>query len=215
MKLKKENLKPTLVLGAICLIVALLMAVVNMVTAPEIEERTEAAIAESLAEAMPGGEFGDPMPMKGTEPETVTAIYEEKNGVGYVVTLSTKKGYTGNAILLTVGIDNNGVITGAVVTANPETKGVEAIAEYFAGYKDNGLDETIGVELVSGVTYSSTAIKNATLDAYRALGYEVPEAEVAGRIENLTPWSAVGAAIVLLAIGGAVAYIIVKRRKGI
>lgn len=215
MKLKKENLKPTLVLGAICLIVALLMAVVNMVTAPEIEKRTEQAIQDSLQSVVENGDFEDVTSEYNLEGTTVTAVYRDKNSGAHAITLSSKKGYTGNAILLTVGIDNNGVITGAVVTANPETKGVDTIAEYFGGYKDNTFEQTLGVELVSGVTYTSTAVKNATLDAYKVLGYDVPEVEEAGRIENFTLWSAVGIVAVVLAIGGAVAYIIVKRRKGI
>ena len=219
MKFTKKELKPVIVLGVICIVVALLVAGVNSFTGKKIEEDKQTAINNSLKEVMPGGNFENVTSEYDLLGSTVTAVYRDKNGAGHVVTLSTAKGYTGNPILLTIAIadgdDGKGIITGAVVTNNPESKGVEDTNKFFADLEGKNPDETLGVDLITGVTYSSTAVRNAALDAFRVLGYDVPEIEAAPRVENFTPWSIVGIVAVVIAIGGAVAYIIVKRRKGI
>ena len=219
MKFTKKELKPVIVLGVICIVVALLVAGVNSFTGKKIEEDKQTAINNSLKEVMPGGNFENVTSEYDLLGSTVTAVYRDKNGAGHVVTLSTAKGYTGNPILLTIAIadgdDGKGIITGAVVTNNPESKGVEDTNKFFADLNGKNPDETLDVDLITGVTYSSTAVRNAALDAFRVLGYDVPEIETAPRVENFTVWSGVGIAIAVLAIGGAVAYIIVKRRKGI
>lgn len=219
MKFTKKELKPVIVLGVICIVVALLVAGVNSFTGKKIEEDKQTAINNSLKDVMPGGNFENVTSEYDLLGSTVTAVYRDKNGAGHVVTLSTAKGYTGNPILLTIAIadgdDGKGIITGAVVTNNPESKGVEDTNKFFADLEGKNPDETLDVELITGVTYSSTAVRNAALDAFRVLGYDVPKIEAAPRVENFTVWSGVGIAIAVLAIGGAVAYIIVKRRKGI
>lgn len=219
MKFTKKELKPVIVLGVICIVVALLVAGVNSFTGKKIEEDKQTAINNSLKDVMPDGNFKDVTSEYDLLGSTVTAVYRDKNGAGHVVTLSTAKGYTGNPILLTIAIaegdDGKGIITGAVVTNNPESKGVEDTNAFFAALEGKNPNETLDVDLITGVTYSSTAVRNAALDAFRVLDYDVPKIEAAPRVENFTVWSGVGIAIAVLAIGGAVAYIIVKRRKGI
>lgn len=221
MKITKKELKPVLVLGAICLVVALLIAGVNMITAPKVAADKEKAVQESLEKVMPGGSFELKTDAYNIENTTVTAVYENTNeDGGWVVTLSTSKGYTGNAILLTIGIDANGTVTGAVVTSNPESKETGKTDSYFAGFEKKdafGIDTIAkdSPDLVAGVTYSTTAVRNAAYDAFKVLGFDVPEAEVKEPVGEYTVWSTVGICIVVAAIGGTVAYIIVKRRKGI
>jgi electron transport complex protein RnfG len=219
MKFTKKDLKPVLVLGAICLVVAVLLAGVNMITSAKIEADKEAAIQKSLEQVMPGGSFTPATEKYNIEGTTVTAVYENVNSeneiVGWVVTLSSAKGYTGNAILLTVGINTDGVITGAVVTSNPESKGVDQTNAFFESFGGKNPEEVFDAELIAGVTYSSTAVRNAALDAFKVLGFEVPELPPVERVENITGWSYAGIAAVVVIIGLAVAYTIVKRRKGI
>lgn len=215
MKIKKEYIKPTLVLGIILLAVALLMAGVNMITSPIIEEAETEAIMNSLREVMPGGDFEEATKEYNSLPENVTAVYRDKNGGGYVITLSTSEGYTGQPIPVTVGIDNDGRITGIAVINSPETKDTDKVASYFGGFGGKDLSGLQDAELVSGVTYSSTAIKNAALDAYRAIGYEVAEPEVAERGGEFGGWSIAGIVTSLLLVGSFVAYEVIKRRKGI
>ena len=218
MKFTKKDLKPVLVLGAICLVVALLLAGVNMLTSVKIRTDKEKAIKESLELVMPGIDPEDVTTNYVLTDTTVTAVYRDKGGKGYVVTLSTAKGYTGNAILLTIGIDNEGKVTGATITDNPESKGVDKTNDFFASFKEKNPQEIFNAELVAGVTYSSTAVRNAAIDAYNVLkleGVVIPELPAVERIENITGWSYAGIAVAVAVIGLAVAYTIVKRRKGI
>ena len=215
MKFTKKDLKPVLVLGAICLVVALLLAGVNMLTADKIRADKETAVTKSLEQVMPGIDQEDVTSEYDLTGTTVTTVYRDKNGKGHVVTLSSAKGYTGNAILLTIGIDAEGRVTGAVITSNPESKGVEMTNAFFESFGGKNPEEVFNAELVAGVTYSSTAVRNAALDAFKVLGFEVPELPPVERVENITGWSYAGIAAVVVIIGLSVAYTIVKRRKGI
>ena len=224
MKFTKNDIKPVIVLGVIFLVAAVLIAGINVFTAPEVEKREQQAIKDSLSSVMPGGEFENVTTEFELIGTSVTAVYKNTAAEGgYVVTLSTAKGYTGNPILLTIAIVDGevvdgvaqGKIVGAVVTSNPESKGVDQTNAFFEGLVGKNPNETFEADLITGVTYSSTAVRNAALDSFRVLGYPVPKIEEAPRIENITAWSFAGIAVAVLAIGGAVAYTIVKRRKGI
>jgi Na+-translocating ferredoxin:NAD+ oxidoreductase RnfG subunit len=224
MKFTKNDIKPVIVLGVIFLVAAVLIAGINVFTAPEVEKREQQAINDSLSAVMPGGEFENVTTEFDLIGTSVTAVYKNTaTEGGYVVTLSTAKGYTGNPILLTIAIVDGevvdgvaqGKIVGAVVTSNPESKGVDQTNAFFEGLVGKNPNETFETDLITGVTYSSTAVRNAALDAFDVLGYKVPTVEETPRIENITAWSFAGIAVAVLVIGGAVAYTIVKRRKGI
>ena len=99
-------------------------------------------------------------------PSTVETVYEETSGQGYVVKVSTKAGFTKEAIVFYIAIDKDNKVQKIKVTAYPETR------EVGEGYVDTfiGSDSTLStVELVAGVTYSSSAIKNGVADAFKAL----------------------------------------------
>ena len=162
---------PTIALASICLAVALCLAIVNMLTAPIIEAARIEAISESLRVVMPNGTFDGAEPLPEGAPESIGAIYKDKNGGGHVVALRTMKGYEGKGISITVGIDNDGKIVGAVVTENTESKSPEISTAYPDEFVGKLPSEVSGVDTVSGVTVSTTAIKNAILDALSVLGY--------------------------------------------
>ena len=99
-------------------------------------------------------------------PETVQAIYSESSGLGYAIRLSTTQGYTKEPIEFTIAIDAEGKISGTELTAYPDTK------DFGADYPGSfiGQDSALGdVGLVAGVTYSSSAFKNAVSDGFAAL----------------------------------------------
>ena len=99
-------------------------------------------------------------------PSTVETVYEETSGQGYVVKVSTKAGFTKEAIVFYIAIDKDNKVQKINVTAYPETREVgEVYVDTFIGS-----DSTLStVELVAGVTYSSSAIKNGVADAFKAL----------------------------------------------
>ena len=100
-------------------------------------------------------------------PETVQAIYSETSGLGYAIRLSTTQGYTKEPIEFTIAIDAEGKISGTELTAYPETKdfGKDTYPQSYIG-QDSALAD---VSLVAGVTFSSSAFKNAVSDGFAAL----------------------------------------------
>lgn len=219
--MKKENLAPVIALSVICVIVALLLGVTNLITAPIIEGIEAKKIADSLTEAFPGGSFSDPDKLPESAPDTVTAIYSDANGAGKVVTLTTTKGFTGQEIGLSVGVRNDGTVVGVVITGYNDSLGKNAMTSAVGNFKDKAPEEIEDVELVAGVTYSSKAVRGAVYDALVALGYLEPVEESVsggeGSANNGTPvYSIIGICLVCAAIGAVVAYkvvMLIKRRE--
>ncbi len=172
MKIKMKNLTPAIVLGVICLVVAALLATINHFTAPIIKENELYAKTASLREVFggdeSGAEFGDAMknlPDLG-EGSYVTEVYEEKNGKGYAVVLVIPRGYEGE-IDLTVGVDTDGKVTGVVITKYNDSIGKDKMPDAVKSFV--GKDSADGVELVTGATFSSNAVRDAVNQALGAV----------------------------------------------
>ncbi len=116
---------PTIVLSAICLVVALLLSTLNLFTAEIIADAQREKEAAALREVYPGGEFGEDaiLDISGYNlSEAVTEVYAEQSG-GYVFKL-TVKGYKDGLVIM-CGIDTDGKILGVKHTASNETYGYE------------------------------------------------------------------------------------------
>ncbi len=175
MENKKEFSKSVLALVAIVLAAVLLLTGLNFITAPLIAENGSAAAFAPLYAVMPDAagfdqlyDAADPdSSALANVPASVQSIYGETGGMGYVLRLSTSEGYTKQPIEFTLAIDAEGKISGVELTAYPETKdmGKETYPQTYLGQ-----DSTLAnVSLVAGVTYSSTAFKNAVADGFAAL----------------------------------------------
>ena len=171
---KKQTGKAAVVLVALFAAFAAVMMGLNVVTGPIIESNNAAGEFAPLFAVMPEAkDFEQIYAVDGSVattladvPETVQAIYSEVNGLGYALKLSTTKGYTGNAIELTLGVDATGKIAGIQLDAYPETK------DFGAGYPATfvGQDSTLAdVSVVAGCTYSSVAFRDAVSDGLTAL----------------------------------------------
>lgn len=158
---KKEFLRITLTF----LCGVLLLVLLNMVTSPIIENNKKKGEFEPLFSVFPGAENFAPITLANT-PDTVRAVYEETSGKGYVLKCATNKGFTGNYITLTLGITKDGKVAGIKLDEYPETK------DFGSDYPTSfiGADSTLSTtEIVAGVTYSSTAFRNAVADAFDLL----------------------------------------------
>lgn len=175
MENKKEFSKSVLALVAIVLVTVLLLTGLNFITAPLIAENGSAAAFAPLYAVMPDAagfdqlyDAADPgSSALANIPASVQSIYGETGGMGYVLRLSTSEGYTKQPIEFTLAIDAEGKISGVELTAYPETKdmGKETYPQTYLGQ-----DSTLAnVSLVAGVTYSSSAFKNAVADSFAAL----------------------------------------------
>ena len=163
----KENVKSVIVLTAICLVVAALLAVTNYYTAPVIEANKANAANESLTVVMPEGTGFEEIELPADAPATVQHIYKETSGLGYVALLSTTSQYSSGDMGITVGVGADGKICGVALTSYFESKdfGQDTYPQTYVG-QDSALG---GVDTVAGVTYSSTAFKEAITDAFTVL----------------------------------------------
>ena len=157
-----KNLQNVTTAVCICLVVTLLLAFTNAVTAPIIETNQNNAANEALLEVMPNGKSFEIMDLSAyTLPATVTDVYKETSGLGYVIRLTTA-GY-GSDMKLMCGVSTDGVILGAVCLSSNETLGYEK--EYGENFTDNNAAGVEAVDTVSGATKSTEAYKNDMIDA--------------------------------------------------
>ena len=145
----KNKLSPTLTLGIICLVVVLLLASVNTITAPLIEKAQAEKVQKALTQVMPEGVNFAEIEADGL-PNVVTKVYGEDGG-GYVFQMSVV-GYKPGLIII-CGIDKNGVITGAEFIESKETLSAEiGLGKKFIGHTV----DTVTPELVAGSTAKKT-----------------------------------------------------------
>ena len=164
----------------ICAVTAGLLAGVNSITAPIIDELNAAKTQEAISAVLPGGfdtEIADYADASGI----VSKVYQGANG--YAVEVGP--GGFDNTITMMVGIDNEGKVLGISVVNHTETAGLGAVAdadtpkgiafrEQFIGTsgsvsvtKDGGT-----LDAITGATITSRAIcvgVNAALDCVAGL----------------------------------------------
>ncbi|MBE6584589.1 MAG: FMN-binding protein [Ruminococcaceae bacterium] len=157
----KGQIKSIVTLVCICTVVAVLLAVTNMITAPIIEANQNAAANEALLEVMPEGKNFQKVDVSGyTLPSTVSEVYKEQGG-GYVIRLTTT-GYASGMTLM-VGVRADGTVSGAVCLSSGETLGHEkTFGQNFVGKDAAGVD---AVDTVSGATLTTGAYRAAVKDA--------------------------------------------------
>lgn len=170
----KDKWMPTVVLSAICLIVAGLLAAINMVTGPRIAQMQSDKANAALVEVFPGGKGFEKMDLtKFKMPSTVVEGYTEESG-GYVFQLETSGKASGFVTMC--GIDKDGKIVGVKCIKNAETP------SYFAPVVDavEGQNGYYGQTLES---FSQISVANSTMssDAY---GKAVKDALSAFTIAN-------------------------------
>lgn len=99
--------------------------------------------------------------------DTVQSVYRDESKQTYLLRLSSFQGYTKDQpIEMTLVIDFEGKIVSLTVDSSGETR--ELGEDFLPGF--TGQDSTLsGVELVGGVTFSSSAIRGAVNDGFNAL----------------------------------------------
>ncbi len=136
---------------------------VNAATAPIIEAKAKAL----LGDAVEIYNAADPAASALTVAEdSVRVIYKDDTKQLYTLDLSTSEGYSHGPIELKLTVDFEGRIAGLELVSSADDKDLgEAFLPSFAGQ-----DSALGaVELVAGVTFSSSAIRNAVAGGMNAL----------------------------------------------
>ena len=184
--MKKQRM-PTIVLGTILVVVALLLSVVNMVTGPIIEAQRNAAANEALLIVYPDGESFEELDVATLGlPETVTAAYKEKSG-GYVFRV-TATGYK-PGLMVMVGIDAEGKVVGTKCLETQDTFGKEP--EIDGQYNGQSLADFTPY-MISGATLTSNGYRDAVNTALQAFvlasgGKLDPSIVLEGMIAELAP----------------------------
>lgn len=162
--MKKENIMPTVVLSVICVAVALLLAVVNVVTKPIIDKAANDKANATLVVVLPEGESFEEIDLTTVElPASVTKAYKETNGKGYVFEMSVS-GYKSGLVIM-CGVDAEGKITGSKYTASSETFGKENDLDN--AYNGQALD-SFTPNIISGATKTSNGYADAVKAALQA-----------------------------------------------
>ena len=166
--MKKSNILPTIVLCSICLVVALLLSFINMLTAPIIKEAQDAAANDALLVVLPEGKNFEKLEINESYPAVITSGYKADGGFVFEATVTGKS----TGLVIMCGIDAEGKIVATKVIADQETDSYDAKVFPFVegadgAYKSMTLD---GFEpyLVSGATLTSRAYSEAVKASLQA-----------------------------------------------
>ena len=173
---------PTIVLVAICLVVAASLALINEITAPIIEAAQNAAANEALLDVLPDGKNFEEMTLSDKYPPVITKGYKADGGYVFQVTVAGKNA----GLVIMIGINGDGKVVGTKVIADQETDSYDSnvfplVAGTNGAYKDMTLDSFEPV-LVAGATLTSKAYGEAVkaaLQAYAIAG--------GGSVDTRTP----------------------------
>lgn len=195
----KKNFMPTIVLGTICIVVALLLSAINMVTAPIIEAQRAAAASGALRDVMPEGETFEEVDISTLGlPEAVVKAWKETTGKGYVFQMSVA-GYQPGLVIM-CGIDADGKITGSKYIESNETYGLEKLLDN--AYNGKTLEDAALI-IAAGASDNSATSKAyyAAIDAALQANVLVGGGELSpsiilkGMIPTLAPGFASGTAL--------------------
>lgn len=164
----KKHIMPTVVLGSICLIVALMLSLINSITAPIIENAQNAAANEALLVVLPDGKNFEEITLDATYPAVITKGYKADGGFVFQANVTGKS----SGLIVLIGIDSEGKIVGTKVIADQETDtydvNVFPVVEGTDGaYKGMDLDN-FAPHLVTGATLTSKAYGEAVKAALQS-----------------------------------------------
>ena len=166
--MKQSKVYPSLVLGCICLTVALLLSVINMFTAPVIADRQNALANAALSEVLPGGTDFKNVTADYVLPESVIEAYSANGGFVFRTSGVGKKG----AIVLMVGVDTEGKITGTKIISESDDPGykedIYSIAEGTDGVYTGQTLDTFDPVILAKCSYTSRGFADAVQAALQA-----------------------------------------------
>lgn len=176
----KYVLRLALTLLIITAVVAVALAGVNSITQPRIEAFNAQKLQTAIEQVLPGG--GEAVAFT-DETGLVSTVYQGESGYAVEV---RPVGFSGGAITMMVGIDNDGKVLGISVVNQTETAGLGAVCaattsagEAFRG-QYVGTSGTLAVnkdggqiDAITGATITSRAVTtgvNAALSCVASMG---------------------------------------------
>lgn len=166
--MSRDKITPSLTLGAICLAVAALLAVINIFTAPVIERNKNAAANAALTEVLPDGTDFKELELNDSYPSVITAAYSADGGFVFRAEVTGKS----SGLIIMCGIDTEGRIVGTKVVSNGETPAyAEKVFPLVEGTDGEYRDMTLSdfeAHIVAGATLTSRAYGEAVKAALQA-----------------------------------------------
>ncbi len=162
-----------LVLCAISAATALVLALINMLTAPVIAQNEENKRNEAMAEVLPASGYTQ-IDYTGSDP-TIDAVFAAEGG-GYVFEVSPTGSFSGTFTIM-VGVDAGGTVTGTAVTKTAETSGLGANAgradfraQFVGATGSTAVDKDGGnIESLTGATITARCMSNGVNSALTAV----------------------------------------------
>lgn len=151
----KQILRLSLSLLIISAVAALILAVVNALTAGPIAEYAAQKRQEAMESVMPGANVFSELYVEDETIIGITGAYSGTRFKGYCVEVSVS-GF-GGPIQMMVGVDYGGAVTGTVILDHTETAGLGAKAE-----EPEFLNQYTGMSGTVTVTYGSNSIDAIT-----------------------------------------------------
>ena len=141
----ETTVKPIVVLSVISLVVSLLLALVNSMTAPVIAENTKRTTLAAYVGVLPSvSDATELEEVTGYTTANVTGVVKAPDGS--LAIKAEESGFDGGIVTVIVGMDANGTETGIWVDASTQTKGIgSAVAEDDFLKQFDGLDCTQSV----------------------------------------------------------------------
>ena len=183
-----EMFRPGLMLLMVAAVAALILGLVNLMTAGRIADIAEATMNAAMQAVLPAPSYAD----TGVSDEEIDAIYAAEGG-GWVVQV-TESGSQG-LVTMMVGVSSDYVCTGISITESSETAGLGAIAGQASEKGDAFRAQFVGqtgtvavtkeggeIDAISGATITSKAVcrgVTAAIAACQALGGEAAPAAAA------------------------------------
>ena len=175
-----QMLRPGLMLLMVAAAAALILGLVNLMTAGRIADIAEATMNAAMRAVLPAEQYGENI----AEPDSeIDAIYPAGGG-GWVVQV-TESGSQG-LVTMMVGVDANYTCTGVSITESSETAGLGAIASQQSEKGEAFRAQFVGqsgtvavtkeggeIDAISGATITSKAVcrgVTAAIEACASLG---------------------------------------------
>lgn len=166
---KNPSIKSVIALTVICLVTAFTLGFINYLTAPRIEANEREKENKALMQVLPSGKEFTSLSTDGLDiDKSITAVYRETSGEGYVFKITVKGYKSGMTILCGIGAD--GKVDGAVCLSSSETLGHEKT--YGDRFADKDISSVSSVDTVSGATKTTSAYRKAvrlSLEAFNII----------------------------------------------
>ena len=166
----ESTVKPVVVLSVIALVVSLLLAIVNSMTAPVIEANEKATTLAAYVDVMPTVSDATTLDeVTGYTTANVSGVVKAEDGS--IAIKAGESGFDGGILTVIMGFDSTGKVTGMWVDASTQTSGIGSNVskpDYLAQF--DGMDGTQNIvmnqdfDAYSGATISSTALFAAIND---------------------------------------------------